>query len=112
MKCCDITPGMLRIPVALQRETRTADGGGGFTRSWSTYATVPAHVAQTGGSERFTHERLQASTILKMVCRYRGDVEPQHRALIDGKAYQIRRVDDVEFRRRWLELALEGGVAT
>lgn len=112
MKCCDMTAGMLRTPVQLQSETRTADGGGGFTRTWTTYATPRAHVTQTGGSERFTHERLSATTILRAVIRYRSDVQPQHRAVIRGKTYQIRQVNDVEFRRRWLELALEGGVAT
>ncbi len=112
MKCCDMTPGMLRTSVALQSQTRTADGQGGYSLSWTTYATVQAHVKQSSGGERSESERLTATSTLRCVVRYRSDVEPQHRAVIDGKAYQVRNVEDVEFRRRWLDIKLEGGVAT
>lgn len=110
MKCCDMTAGMLRIPVTLQSQTRTADDGGGWTLVWATYATVQAHLRRKSGMEAFVQERLSEQPQLRCVIRYRSDVEPQHRALIDGKMYNIRSVDDVEFRRRWLDMTLEGGV--
>jgi len=101
---------MLRTTVVLQQQTQTQDAGGGFSAVWSTYATVKAHVRRRGGIESLVQERLSERPNLRCVMRFRSDVEPQHRALIDGKAYNVRAVDDVEFRRRWLDLTLEGGV--
>lgn len=101
---------MLRVPVALQSQTRTADGAGGFTNAWATYATVQAHVRRKGGMEALLQERIAERPMLRCVIRYRADVEPQHRAIIDGKVYNVRSVDDVEFRKRWLDLTIEGGV--
>lgn len=112
MKCCDITPGMLRTTVALQSQTRTPDGAGGFSRSWSTYATVQGGLKQTSGREAEQADRLSAQAGFRCMIRYRDDVQPQHRIVIDSVAYQIRSVENVEFRNRWLVLSLESGVAT
>ncbi len=112
MKCCDLTAGMLRTSVALQSQTRTADGVGGYTITWATYATVQAHVRQSSGREAMQADRLQDTAMLRCVIRYRSDVEPQHRVKIGSDVYQIRSIDNIEFRNRWLSLLLEVGVAT
>lgn len=112
MKCCDMTPGMLRTPVAVQTLTRTADGAGGFTQSWATTFTAQAHVTQTSGGERVEHDRLNAIESLRVVIRYRSGITPENRLSIDGVLYNIRRVNDVEMRKRWLEITAEGGATT
>lgn len=110
-KCCDYTSGMLRHTVELQSKTRTPNGAGGFDDTWSTYATVKAFMKPISGTERFHAERLDATTKNRLVMRYRSDVEAQHRVKFEGKLYNIRFVENVEFRNRWLRLDLDGGVA-
>lgn len=103
---------MLRTTVALQSQTRTADGAGGYALSWSTYATVQGGLKQTSGREVEQADRLSAQAGFRCVIRYRSDVAAQHRIVIDSLAYQIRAIENVEFRNRWLVLTLESGVAT
>lgn len=112
MRCCDMTPGMLRTSLVLQEPIETSDGAGGYTLSWGTYATIQAHVAQTGGNEVLQAGRLSAVSQYRATIRYRSDIGPESRAVIGTTAYQIRRINNIEFRDRWIELTLEAGVAT
>lgn len=109
-KCCDLTSGMLRHSVALQSETQTPNGSGGFDRAWSTYATVKGQMKPISGSERFHAERLDATTKNRLTLRYRSGVTTSHRVVFDSRAYNIRYIENVEFRNRWLILDLDGGV--
>jgi SPP1 family predicted phage head-tail adaptor len=113
MKCCDINAGMLRTPVTFQRKTRTPNGSGGFTDTWSTLANsaTRAHVKSLSGFERLQQDRVNAETKLRLVCRYFAGLRPDDRVLIEGRAHNIRFVNDVEFRKRWFEIDLDGGVA-
>lgn len=112
MKCCDIYGGMLRVPVQLQRQVRTADGSGGYTVQWQTYASVKAHIVTKPGREFVQADRLTASQMIRAMIRYRKDVNETHRAVFEGRVHQIRSVSNLEARNKWLELDLERGVAT
>jgi len=112
VKCCDIMPGMLRHSVQLQALTNTPDGAGGFTTTWTTYATVRASLENISGTERIFNDRLNAETTVKATIRYNSEVKESDRLVFDGREYQIRYIDNIEFRNRWLKLTLEGGVAT
>lgn len=112
MKCCDLTSGKLRTAGQLQRLTRTDDDGGGFTSTFTTYATVSLHFKSMSGSERIFAERLDAITRNRAYTRYRDDVIESDRLIVNGRAYQIRAAINMEFKNQWLELDLDGGVAT
>ena len=72
MKCCDMNSGKLKEPVTFQRRTLTSDGAGGQTESWATLSGAPtrAYVVPVGGSERFAHDRTEATVRLRLVVRY------------------------------------------
>ena len=112
MKCCEMYGGLLRVPVVLQRKTRTADGSGGFAVTWNTYATIRAHIMTRPGREVVIADRLTATQTIRAVIRYRKDVNETDRAVFEGKVHQIRSVSNIEARNKWLELDLERGVAT
>lgn len=103
---------MLRHNIALQSRANTADGSGGYTTVWTTYATVGARLENVSGSERLHSQRLDAETTVKATIRYRSDITESDRVSFDGKVYQIRHIDNLEFRNRWLRISLGGGVAT
>jgi SPP1 family predicted phage head-tail adaptor len=104
---------MLRTPVTFQRKTRVPNGSGGFTDTWSTLANsaTRAHVKSLSGFERLQADRLNAQTRERLVCRYFAGLLPKDRVLIEGRPYQIRFINDVERRKKWYEIDLDGGVA-
>jgi SPP1 family predicted phage head-tail adaptor len=104
---------MLRTPVTFQRKTRTPNGSGGFVDAWATLANsaTRAHVKALSGFERLQQDRVNAETKLRLVCRYFAGLRPDDRVILEGRAHNIRFVNDVEFRKRWFELDLDGGVA-
>ena len=112
MKCCDVTAGKLKNRIQLQELIIVEDGAGGNTRTWKTIQSVWAMLRQTSGSERYQNDRLTAIANFRATIRYRDDISPVNRIVFQGKAYQIRSVDNVEFENKWLDLTLENGVAT
>ena len=113
MKCCDISAGMLQTPVEFQRKSRAPNNTGGFVETWSVLAgsATRAHVKALSGSERLHASRVNAETKARMVCRYFAGLLPEDRVIIEGRAYNVTFINDVEFRKRWLEIDLSGGVA-
>ena len=112
MKCCELTSGKMRTIGQIQRMTRESDGGGGFTATFTTYATINLLFKSMSGSERIYAERLDAITRNRAYTRYRSDVVESDRLVVNGRVYQIRAAINMELRNQWLELDLDGGVAT
>lgn len=112
MRCCDITAGKLKNRIELQQLVIVEDGAGGNTRTWKTIQSVWAMLRQTGGGERLQNDRLTATANFKATIRYRAGISAVNRIVFQGKAYQIRSVDNIEFANKYLELTLENGVAT
>ena len=113
VKCCDIHSGMLKTVVAFQRAADTADGAGGRTRVWGAIAGTPtrAHVTHSSGQERFRSDRTESAEVLRATVRYSASIQEGDGVLVRGKRYNVRFIDNIELRNRWLRLTLEGGVA-
>lgn len=107
--------GTLNKRVTFQSETRTPDGGGGFTREWILVATVWGGFVPERGSERLEAGRLEGS--LSGVLRVRSSsttrtVKVADRVIIDGVPHQIRSIANPDQRNRMLDILVERGVAT
>jgi SPP1 family predicted phage head-tail adaptor len=112
VNCCQLTAGMLREPIAIERQTLVSDGMGGHTSTWITLATVRAHVKPLSGREALQAMQLQASITHRIYMRYRADLLPSDRLVMRGQPLQIRSILNIEMRDRWLELSCDAGVAT
>lgn len=114
MKCCDITSGMLKTAVEFQRETKTADGSGGFTKAWVAIsgAQTRAHVKAMSGGERWASERTEAQSSHKVTCRYFSGLTEKDRVEIGGRAHNITFIDNVEEANKWLVITVMRGAAT
>lgn len=112
MKCCDITPAMLKHKVRIERLELTQDDSGGQVRTWKLVSEVWAYLKQTSGSERLQNDRLTGIAGFTATIRYRSDISEVNRLIFNDKSYQIRSVDNIEFSNKWLTLSLESGVAT
>jgi SPP1 family predicted phage head-tail adaptor len=107
-------PGELDQRIELQKETRTPDGQGGFTKIWQTQTEVWAHVRPLRGSERQHSDRKQAEGGYLVVIRYRSDVNESWRVnwLDAGKVMDITFAQDGGRRSAYLPLECTRGVAT
>ena len=112
MKCCDITAGMLREPVTVQRQVSVSDGMGGQAIQWIDLYTTRADVRPISGREAVQAMQLQASVTHRVYMRYRADITAADRLMIRGNPLQVRAIINVELRNRWLELSCDAGVAT
>lgn len=114
MKCCsDINAGMLRTIVQFQRKNKTSDGAGGFTQVWDNLAGAPtrAHVKSLSGSERFASARVEASATHRVTVRYFEGLTEADRVMFGGRPANIRFINNLEQRNRWLVLGVQTGVA-
>jgi len=103
---------MLWQSVTFQNATKTPDGGGGFSEVWEDVATVQAGIAAVSGQERMASMRIEAISKWRLWCKPVAGITEESRVMIDGQAYNINFVNDVEKRGVWTVLDLSGGVAT
>lgn len=111
MKCCEMTAGKLRSVAVLSRRDDVVLPGGSREKVYQEYATVRCQLISASGREVQYADRLDAQTSNRMVMRYRDYVTESDRVEIDGRTYNIRFINNVEQRNRWLEIVLDGGVA-
>lgn len=113
MKCCDLKSGMLKEPVTFQREVRTSDGVGGYTKAWENIASTPtrAFVRAVSGHERYSSQRVEAMVSLKVTVRYFSGLLESDAILIRGKRHNIQFINNIEFADKWLEISVDGGGA-
>ena len=114
MKCCkDMNAGMLREAVEFQRAAKVSDGAGGYTEAWAAIsgASTRAFVKAISGSERMFSERIEATTKWRITVRYFAGLLESDRVVIRDREYNIRFINNLELRDRWLTIDLDGGVA-
>lgn len=111
MKCCDLTSGMLRHKITIERESQVQDNVGGYSSSWSTLSQPFAFIKPMSGNERFWANRLESNLTHRIFLRYITDITTKDRIIYDGREFQIRAIINVEERDKWLELhCVEGQV--
>ena len=111
MKCCDLTAGMLRHSIAIERETDTPNDSGGQSIVWATQYTLKAFIKPKSGNERVRGMQLESPLTHSVFIRYIIGILPDDRINFGGRLFQIRAVLNIEERNRWIELLCEEGVA-
>ena len=107
--------GPLRARVTFQKEVRTADGGGGYSNSWTDQCTVWGELKTKSARERLQADRLEGSLGAVLRVRSSSDtrlVQENWRAVIKGVPYQIRSTDNPDRRNKFILMDLERGVGT
>jgi SPP1 family predicted phage head-tail adaptor len=97
------TIGRLRHHLALEAASRTPDGGGGASETWTTVAEVWAGITPTSGTEAVDADALTGRVSHEIVFRYRPDVAPAMRLRGSTRLFEIAAVIDIDERRRWLK---------
>ena len=109
----------LRQRVLLESPTDTPDGLGGYSRAWSSVATVWAQVTPSQGSEHVIAQGVRAQAAYDVRIRYRSDasanwrvtwqaVDPLTQAAI-SLVLDVHAATDVDGMHQWTDLhCMEG----
>lgn len=100
--------------VTFERKTQTQTANGGLSDTWATIESAPTkgYFMATSGGEAFTSDRVEAKAGWRIVCEYFAGLTEADRVVHDGRAYNIRFVNDWEKRGKWLIVDAEAGAAT
>jgi len=106
--------GTLRKKVAIQAESKTDDGAGGYTLAWTTLATAWANITPILGKEVYASGHLEGHVTHKVTIRWRGDITPttDMRLSYNSRTFNIRAVlNRGEENKHFLLYVEEGGAS-
>lgn len=109
-----MTAGALTERIRFEKETRTADGGGGSSLAWTTVADRWASVEPLKGREQLEAMKLEAANLFRVTIRNDQAVDPAWRItwLTGGNAVlNIRECPTTPRRALYRVLVAEAGVA-
>jgi len=100
--------GALDKRVTIQSPTRTDDGGGGQTISYTDVSTVWANISPGTGREFVAAQQITPELSHVVTMRYRTTVSPKHRLKYTDSAgtrvFTIQAVSDPDLRHEQLVL--------
>ena len=115
------TVSRLRHRLTLQQEVQTADGAGGYTRSWQDVAHLWGEIipltgsgssAKGSGKETLFAGQIQAQISHRILLRYHHNITAAMRLVFENRAFNIRSIANIEEKKDTLELLVQEGVAT
>ena len=101
-----IDPGQLKTRLAVQQPMEVADGQGGVSRTWATFATLWGQVVPVGSGASIEADSSGATQRYRIILRSQLSLTTQHRFVEGGRIYRIvglRERDD----RRFVEIDAE-----
>lgn len=100
-----INPGELRTLISLQRSDDPVIGQcGDVELSFKEYAKEWAKVEYTAGREMVNASQVVAEATHDILIRYRDDVHPTHRVVLDSRVLEIVSCGDASGRRELMTL--------
>ena len=116
------TASRLKHRMTLQQEVTSADGAGGYVKSWADVAQLWAEItpiSTTGaangrmsGRELLLGGQLQPEISHRITLRFQEGVTPAMRLVYDGRIFNIRHVANVQEQGEVLELLAQEGAGT
>ena len=97
-----IAIGSLRYRVQIEAPVRAPSSGGGATINWIEVATVWGSFAPVSGREAVIGNTLVGRSLHDVTIRYRDDINPSMRFVIDGRQLDIKVIADLDGRHQWL----------
>ncbi|SMH42829.1 phage head closure protein [Mesorhizobium australicum] len=97
-----VDPGELRTELVLEEASRTPDGAGGFTESWTGIATVFARLQPIVVRDRFGADQTIEEVTHRVTIRHRPDVASGMRFVMGDRTLSILTVHDPDETGRYL----------
>lgn len=94
--CCTIKIRDLKHEINLQSKSNVRKSGGGYTTTWSTYATEFAMLVPRKASEFVRAMKGEAYTTFEITIRYRTDIEVGHRIKYGSRYFHINGIVNID----------------
>lgn len=106
--------GQMRDRMTIQKNVATRTKGVRANESWETLETVFAHLRPMSSRELRIAEQNREIVTHEVIMRFRDDlgsddteVFPRYRLLSGARAFDVRSVENVDFRNRTTRLRVE-----
>lgn len=107
-----ITISELNQRITFQTLTRTSDGQGGWTETWTTFATVWAKVKPKSARERYFSQQVQETITHEITIRKLANVTTEMRVLHGAVYYQLHGKFKIDSRNFFMTIDAEEGVGS
>ena len=85
--------------ITIQQTTDIRDEFGAGVPAWSTFATVWANAAPSGGNEKTEGQKITATGVVIFTIRYLSGVDEKMQILYQGDYYNITNIDEPDRRK-------------
>lgn len=112
--------GKMRQRITIEKQSRSADGGGSEALTWTKLVEVYGHIQPQSGGERLFGDQLEERITHIITIRYRKDVSHKNRLkyvwyvgnVKNERIFNVKRVINRESMSKFLDILCEEGVAT
>lgn len=95
--------GAMRHRITIEAVTRSGDGGGGATETWTPVADVWAAIEPVTGTETAAAETPRGAITHTVTMRYRAGLAPAMRLRFGARLFEIVALIDPQSRSRRLK---------
>lgn len=112
------TTSRLKHRLTLQQEVQTADGAGGYAKSWADVIDLWAEIlpitpsASGGGREILIAGQIQAEISHRILLRYRAGITAAMRLVYENRIFNIKHVANIMESDETLELLVQEGAGS
>jgi len=99
--------GKYRNRIIIQMAELTSNGYGGYSKTYSTRATIWASVIPLSGNEAVRYKQVYPTVQYKITLRYRADITTDCRIYYRGLYHNIKNIINVDNRDAELILLTE-----
>tara|TARA_Y100001972_G_C7582027_1_gene291914 strand:+ start:100 stop:426 length:327 start_codon:yes stop_codon:yes gene_type:complete len=103
--------GKMRHRLELQKATNTTDAGGGMTQSYNTINIIYGAITPKSGNEKYRQGMVQESTTHEIMIRFVKNISTKYRIKFENRVFNIKNIQNVEERDRFLKLKCTEGEA-
>ncbi len=99
--------GALRHVLSVEEVVMTADGQGGYHKTWQPLdggTTIYAGIYDVSSNSGMIAGAYQTRMMHRIVCLYRSDIAVGMRLSGNGRQYMVEAVLDVDNRKEYLEI--------
>ena len=96
----------------IQQLTETPDGQGGFTATWSTFASVTGFVKTVTAKEAQLDDHIHSEYLKKFSFEYISGINNDMRILYGGDYYNIRSSVSIADSTIWIDIVADKNTAT
>lgn len=113
-KTPDYSGGEFRFPVVVQRPTYTPDDSGGQVTVWNDI--IPemfCAIDNAGGSEPYgdgSTGRIRTQQMFNFTTWWRDDIQQTDRLIYGGLSWNIRQINNLNLRIKFIQIKAEAGV--